>query len=241
MSETTSSSYNAKRGITRRVYDWVLGWAKHPQAAWALFILALAESSFFPIPPDVLLIALVMGATAHTKITRTPGSGIKSALLSLFHRESKPAWRFAGICSVGSVVGGVIGFGIGYFLWWSAPGEYSGLAQFCFKYIPGFHEEAFVTVKGLYEDYGFWIVFTAGFTPIPYKIITISAGAFDINFAIFFIASLISRSARFFLVGGMIWLFGEWAKEFIDKYFNLLTILFAVLLIGGFMVVKLLF
>ncbi|HIM74469.1 MAG TPA: DedA family protein [Candidatus Marinimicrobia bacterium] len=196
----------------RKLYDWVLKWAETPYGLLALFILAFAESSFFPIPPDILLIALALGAR-------------------------KKSLYFALICSLASISGGLFGYGIGHFLWWEGSG-YTGIAYFFFNNIPGFSEQLFTILKSQYDQYGFMIIFTAGFTPIPYKIFTISAGAFDINLLNFLIASTISRSARFFLVSGLIWKFGEPIRSFIDKYFNLLTILFTVLLIGGFILIK---
>ena len=196
----------------RKLYDWVLKWAETPYGPLALFILAFAESSFFPIPPDILLIALALGAR-------------------------KKSLYFALICSLASISGGLFGYGIGHFLWWEGSG-YTGIAYFFFNNIPGFSEQLFTILKSQYDQYGFMIIFTAGFTPIPYKIFTISAGAFDINLLNFLIASTISRSARFFLVSGLIWKFGEPIRSFIDKYFNLLTILFTVLFIGGFILIK---
>ena len=196
----------------RKLYDWVLKWAETPYGPLALFILAFAESSFFPIPPDILLIALALGARNK----------------SLY---------FALICSLASISGGLFGYGIGHFLWWEGS-SYTGIAYFFFNNIPGFSEQLFTTLKSQYDQYGFMIIFTAGFTPIPYKIFTISAGAFDINLINFLIASTISRSARFFLVSGLIWKFGEPIRSFIDKYFNLLTIVFTVMLIGGFILIK---
>ena len=199
--------------IIRRLYDWVLHWANTPYGPLALFVLAFSESSFFPIPPDVLLIALILGNT-------------------------RQAFRFALICSIASIVGGVFGYFIGYKLWWSSPGVYSSVAEFFFNHIPGFTHQLFDTIRRKYELYSFWIVFTAGFTPIPYKVITISAGAFNINFPLFLIASAISRTARFFLVSVLLWKFGPPIKKVIDKYFNLLSIAFVVLLILGFVVIK---
>ena len=99
--------------------------------------------------------------------------------------------------------------------------------------------EQFDRVQGLYDKWDFWVVFTAGFTPIPYKIITISAGAFDISFAIFVVASALSRAARFFLVAYLLWRYGEPIRDFIDRRFNLLSILFVILLVGGFGLIKL--
>ena len=238
MNETAPATATPRPGLVRRLYDWVLSWAEHPQAAWALFLLALAESSFFPVPPDVLLIALVLGASIRDAETHPREAGLSVALRSLVSRRSRPAWSFTLICSVGSVVGGVIGYGIGHFLWWTPTGEFSGLAQFFFDYVPGFTVSGYETIHGYYESYNFWIVFAAGFTPLPYKIFTISAGAFDINFPVFVLASVLSRTARFAIVAALVWMFGEWAKGFIDKYFNLLSILFVILLVGGFLVLK---
>jgi membrane protein YqaA with SNARE-associated domain len=200
----------------RRLYDWVLHWAETPYGVLALFVLAFAESSFFPIPPDVLLIPLVLGA--RTK-----------------------AFRLAANCTLGSVIGALAGYAIGYFLWWTPSKEFTGLALFFFEHIPSFTQETFYGVKQLYDTWDFWIVFTAGFTPIPYKVITITSGAFDISMVMFVVASVISRGARFFLVAILIWWFGPAIKNFIDRYFNLLAIAFTVLLIGGFVAIKYLF
>lgn len=199
--------------ILRRLYDWVLKWAETPYGPIALFILAFAEASFFPVPPDALLIALALG----------------SRLKSL---------RFALNCAVASVLGAILGYGIGHFAWWTGAGEFSGLAIFFFNHIPGFSEQLFYRIQEQYNQWNFWIIFTAGFTPIPYKVFTITAGAFNINFFMFIVASIVSRSARFFLVAGLIRLYGDPIREFIDKYFNLLAILFTILIIGGFVVIK---
>ncbi len=200
-------------GLLRKMYNWLMQWAETPYAGVVLFFWALAESSFFPIPPDAFLIALVLGAR---------------------HK----AWRFAIIASIASVLGGIIGYGIGHWMWWDGTDIYSQIAHFFFEHIPGFKEEQFLMVRELYEKWNFWVVFTAGFTPIPYKVITISAGAFKINFPIFLVASGVSRSARFFLVSWLLWYFGEPIRSFIDKYLGWLSIAFVVLLIGGFLLIK---
>ncbi len=197
----------------RKLYDWVLHFADTPHGAIALFLLAFAESSFFPIPPDALLIALVLGA-------------------------QKKAFRFATICTAGSILGALLGYVIGHFLWWTPSNEFTSIAMFFFNNIPGFTETVFYNVQRMYEQYDFWIVFTAGFTPIPYKVITISSGAFNINMIMFLVASIVSRAARFFLVSFLIWKYGPHIKTFIDKYFNWLAIAFTVLLIGGFVAIK---
>lgn len=205
-SEQPLASGQRNRNIARRLYDWVLGWAETPYGGYALFFLAFAESSFFPIPPDVLLIALVISV-----------------------REK--AFKYALICSVASLLGGILGYYIGFALW-------HGVSQFFFAYIPGFSREIFAHVQALYREWDFLIVFTAGFTFIPFKIFTVSSGVFEINFWGFVMASAISRSARFFIVAGLIWYFGPTIKAFIDKYFNFLATLFVVLLILGFVVIK---
>ncbi len=206
--------YRWTTGLGRRLYDWVLHWADTPYASPALFALAFAESSFFPIPPDVLLIALALS------------------------RRTK-AFHYALLCSLASVLGGMLGYAIGQFSWY-LPGttDYSGVAQFFFTYVPGFTAERFAYVQELYRAWDFWVVFTAGFTPIPYKVITITAGVFDLDFPMFVLASAVGRSARFFLVGALLYLFGEPIKNWIDKYFNLLSLLFVILLVGGFLVLK---
>jgi len=196
----------------RKLYDWVLHWADSKYGPLALFVLAFAESSFFPIPPDVLLIALALGAR-------------------------KKSFQFALICSIASIAGGLLGYSIGHYLWWDGV-IYSAIAQFFFNNIPGFTEDIFTSIQNQYSEYGFMIIFSAGFTPIPYKIFTISAGAFNISLPLFVIASAISRSARFFLVAGLIWKFGNPIKDFIDKYFNILSVIFTLFLIGGFILIK---
>lgn len=193
--------------IVKRLYDWMLSWGNSRWGALALFLFAFAESSFFPIPPDVLLIALCLGAVARS-------------------------FRFAAICTAGSILGALLGYSIGLFVWQNTAGEYTAIAQFFFDHV--FSEEAFEKVGALYDQYNFWIVFTAGFTPLPYKLFTISGGLFHINLLMFIIASIISRGLRFFLIAGLIWKFGAPIKGFIDKYFNLLAIAFTVLLVGSF-------
>lgn len=202
-----------KMKLLRKLYDWVLHWAETPYGPVALFILAFAESSFFPIPPDALLIALVLGATTK-------------------------AFKFALNCTIASVLGALLGYTIGHFLWWTPSNEFTSIALFFFNNIPGFTQKLFFDVQNMYDKFNFWIVFTAGFTPIPYKVITISAGAFNIDVIMFVIASVISRGARFFLVAFLIWKFGPQIRNFIDKYFNWLAIAFTVLLIGGFVAIN---
>lgn len=201
-----------KANIVRRLYDWVLGWSESRWGEVALFVLAFAESSFFPVPPDVLLIALCLG-------------------------NPRRAFRYALICTAGSVLGAVSGYAIGYFLWQNASGEPTALAQWFFN-AGIFTPEGFEKVRAMFEQWDFWVIFTAGFTPIPYKLFTIAGGVFNINIPMFVLASIVSRGLRFFLIAGLIWKFGAPIKAFIDKYFNLLAIVFTVLLIGTFVLVK---
>ena len=192
--------------MIRRMYEWVLSWAEHPAGVVALAVLAFSESSFFPIPPDVLLIALAMG-------------------------KPKRAFWFAAVCTMGSVAGAMFGYLIGSVFW-------NAVSPYFFSYVPGFTPRQFEIVRGMYEQYNFWIVFTAAFTPIPYKVITVTAGVFGINFPLFLVGSIIGRAGRFFLVGAMIWRFGPPIRTFIDRYFNALAVAFTVLLVGGFVAIK---
>jgi membrane protein YqaA with SNARE-associated domain len=207
----SDGSVAAKKNIVRRLYDWVLGWSDSRWGEAALFVLAFAESSFFPVPPDVLLIALCLGRPAR-------------------------ALRYALICTVGSVLGGMGGYAIGYFLWQTAAGEPTGLAQWCLTHL--FTAEQFEGVRQTFEKYNFWAIFTAGFTPIPYKLFTIAGGVFGINLPMFTLASVVSRGLRFFIIAWLIRRFGPPIKVFIDKYFNLLALVFTILLIGTFVLVK---
>ena len=201
--------------LLRKLYNWVLHFAETPYGVPALFILSFSEASFFPVPPDVLLIALSLG-------------------------YRKKAFKFAFICSIASVAGGLAGYSIGHFLWWDGE-NYNAVANFFFNNVPGFTEGIFQQIKSQYNHYGLMIIFTAGFTPIPYKIFTISAGAFDISLPLFLIASAISRSARFFLVSILIWKYGEKINYFIDRYFNLLSIIFVITLVGSYILINFVF
>lgn len=188
----------------RKLYDWVLSWAHTPYGVPALFILSFAESSFFPIPPDVLLMALAISIP-------------------------KRAFRYALVCSIGSVLGGMLGYLIGY--------EFMEVVGNRIIHMYGLMDK-WDYVGGLYNTYAGWAVAIAGFTPIPYKLFTIAGGAFKIDFPVFMVASVLSRSARFFLVAGLIYFFGPPIRKFIDKYFDILAVVFMVLLIGGFIVLK---
>ena len=188
----------------RKLYDWVLQWATTPYALPVLFIIAFVESSFFPIPPDILLIAMVVA--------------------------SPIGWfRFAFVCSVGSVLGGMFGYLIGYQFM-----DLIGNRIVAFYHFQG----KWGKIGLLYDKYNAWAVAAAGFTPLPYKVFTLSAGAFKINFPTFVLASALSRSARFFLVAALMYKFGPPFKILIEKYFNIFTIVFMILLVLGFFILK---
>lgn len=195
--------------VHRHLYNWVIHFADTKHGPTALFLLSFAESSFFPIPPDVLLAPLTLGAP-------------------------KKWFRFALACSIASVLGGILGYGIGMFLW-------DQVGQWFFDHLGHlkFTPENFQKFQEKYDEYGFWVVFTCGFTPLPYKVCTISAGVANISFLGFMIASAVSRSARFFLVAGLFGWKGEAIRPFVEKYFNWLSLLFVLLLVGGFMALKL--
>jgi membrane protein YqaA with SNARE-associated domain len=197
-----------KPGIVKRLYLWVLHWAETPYGTPALAAISFAESSFFPIPPDVLQIALSI---------------------------SKPrrSFYYAAVSAVFSVLGALLGWFIGYALW-------STLGEFFVTYVPGLTQERIDYVGKLYGDNAFLAILCAAFTPIPYKVFTISAGVFSefVSLPVLLVASLLGRSARFFAVATCIYFFGPTVKELLDKYFELATILFTVLLIGGFVVIK---
>ncbi len=193
--------------MVRRLYDWILHWAETPYGTWALFLLAFSESSFFPIPPDVLLIALAVA-------------------------KPEKAFKYAFVCSAGSILGGCVGYLIGWQFMATVGNKivsFYGLA------------DKVNYIENLYQTYDAWAVGIAGFTPIPYKVFTIAAGMFKINFTVFLFASLVSRSMRFFLVGGLIHLFGPQIQSFIDKYFDILAVAFTFLLVAGFVLIKYVF
>lgn len=196
-----------KWAIHRRMYDWVLSWAHRPHATWALAVMSFAESSFFPIPPDVLLAPMCM-------------------------ESKRRAWWFAFVTTVASVAGAVLGYYIGYGLWETT-------AQIWYDYIPGFNEDKFNKVQGLYDEWGVLVLFVAAFTPIPFKVFTIAGGVFHQPLIPFLLVSLVGRGLRFFLVAALFYWIGPKAKPFIDKWFNLLCVLFVVLLVGGFAAFKL--
>ena len=190
--------------MLRRLYDFTMRLAAAPKAKIFLAGISFIESSVFPIPPDVMLIPMVLA-------------------------NRREAWRIAFICSLFSVLGGILGYFIGVYFF-----ELVGEA------IIGFYgyQEKFAKFSAAYDEWGGWIVAFFGLTPFPYKVITIASGAVKLNLAVFMFASVLSRSARFFLVAWLLQKYGEPIKEFIEKYLGILTIAFFVLLFGGFAILK---
>ena len=193
------------RGL-RRLYHWVLGWAGRPAALWALFGISFAESSFFPIPPDVLLVPLCLG-------------------------KPRLGFRFAAVCTLASVLGGIAGYGIGMLA--------TDLAHTMLHWFAS--DATIETVRRQFDENTFLYVAIAGFTPVPYKVFTIAAGVFHVNFPVFVLASVCSRGARFFLEATLIRLWGERAKAFLEKRFELATLVLVAVGIAGFLAVKYLF
>lgn len=190
--------------MIRKLYDYTMRLAAKRQAKGFLAAVSFIESSLFPIPPDVMLIPMVLA-------------------------NRKEAWRIATICSVFSVLGGLLGYVIGHYFF-----------QIIGDQIIGFYgyEDKFARFSAGYAEWGGWIVGFFGLTPFPYKVITIASGAVNLNLAVFILASVLSRSARFFFVAWLLHRFGEPIKDFIEKYLGLLTLLFFVLLFGSFVLLK---
>ena len=192
--------------MLRRLYDWTMGLAAHRHALALLALVAFVESSVFPIPPDVLLVPLVLAARAR-------------------------AWRIALVCTIASVAGGVAGYGIGYFAF-EAVGrpivEIYGAV------------DAYESFRDAYNEWGLWIVFTAGLTPLPYKVFTIASGVTQLDPTIFVLGSVLSRGLRFFVVTAILWRYGEPLRAFVENHLGKVTAAFAVLLVGGFLLISLL-
>ena len=189
------------RGLLRRLYNWVLSWADSPHGLIALAGISFAESSFFPIPPDVLQVALSVS-------------------------KPKKSYLFAAVSVIASVLGAVAGWAIGWGLW-------QFVDTFFYSVIPGFTSEKFNYVESLYQDNAFlWLILSA-FTPIPFKIFTIAAGACSVPLPTLIIASSIGRSGRFFLVATIMRLFGKQARDILDKYLERVTLLFGLLVLIG--------
>lgn len=190
--------------VFRKIYEWTIHWAKTPQAPAALFAIAFIESSVFPVPPDVLLIAMVLAKRRRWAL-------------------------FATICTIGSVTGALLG----YFIGW---GLFETVGRWL---VETYHLQRAMEIVGQkYQENAFLTIFTAAFTPIPYKAITIAAGLFRIALPILIVASLIGRAGRFFLVAGALRIFGDRIAASIEKYFDLFSIIFVGLLIGGFLLLK---
>ena len=196
---------NAPRRWLRGLYDWTMHWAETPQSLVALFLIAFAESSFFPILPDVLLIAIVAAAPY--------------------------VWlRAAALCTAGSVAGALVGYAIGY-----------GLMATVGQGIVDFYnaQNNWDRVVELYNGpWGVWFLAGAAFTPIPYKVATIAAGATHMSLLPFVLVSAIGRAARFFLVAAILRLFGPPVRRTLEKHFDLAALLFMILLVGGFLVLR---
>lgn len=186
----------------------MLSFAYHRHATRALFILSFVESSFFPIPPDVLQIAMTL------------------------ERRSR-AWYYAAVSTVASALGGAFGWLIGWGLWKS-------MEAFFFNYVPGVTPERFNIVHDRFQENAFLAVFTAAFTPIPYKVFTIAAGVFEVSILVLIAASILGRGGRFFALAALIWYFGPPVKGFVEKYFNLATVVGGLLVIGLVVLVKVL-
>ena len=190
--------------LHRRMYDWTLAWAYRPSSERALFVLSFAESSFFPIPPDVLLMPLVLG--------------------------NRRKWlRLAFLCTLASVLGAFLGYVIGMF------------ALHVALMIPGVTQARIGKLSAEFIEYGYAWVFVAALTPIPFKVLTITSGAAGMNLLVFATACIVGRSMRFFVVAWLMHRFGPTITPLIERYFNRLALIFAVLLIGGFVVVKYVF
>jgi len=190
----------------RKLYDWTLIKSRHPNAAWFLGFISFIESSFFPIPPDIILIPMIIGKKTN-------------------------AFFYAFICTFSSVLGGITGYAIGYFL-------FNSIGQFIINYY-GLADQ-FIIFETYYLEYGILIVLGAGFTPFPFKFITIASGVFGLNIFLFIIVSIFARGLRFYLIAALLKMFGEIIEKLINKYFNILATIFFILLIGSIMVLKIL-
>ncbi|MCI2398315.1 YqaA family protein [Aliiroseovarius subalbicans] len=190
--------------MIKGLYDWTIRMAEAPYALWALAVVAFAESSFFPIPPDILMIPMIIA------------------------RPNK-AFLIAGVALVASVLGGVLGYYIGWGLF-EAVGR--PVLEFYGK------TDQFGTFTETYNAYGAWAVLIAGITPFPYKVITILSGTTSLNFGVFMVASVIARGLRFFIVAALLWQFGAPIRDFIEKRLGLVFTAFVVILVGGFYLVK---
>lgn len=194
----------ALKNLTKKIYDYTLDLAAKKNALLWLFAISFIESSFFPIPPDIMIIPMVLA---------TP----------------KQAYKIAGTALVASILGGYFGYAIGVFGFEMIA---KPLLEF-YGYMDNFHK-----FEDYYHLYGAWIVFGAGITPFPYKIITIASGVVHLDLVVFTIASVLARGIRFYLIAWLLKRYGAPMKTFIEKNLNLLSVLFLILLIGGFAIIK---
>jgi membrane protein YqaA with SNARE-associated domain len=192
--------------MLHRLYARVMALAASPNAAWWLALIAFAESSFFPIPPDALLVPMALA-------------------------RPRSAWRLAAICTAASVVGGALGYLIGYAVFDHVARPILNLYGY---------GSAYAAFQAKFQEYGLWIILIKGLTPIPYKIVTIAAGAARFDFALFMMASVLTRGARFFLVATLLHFFGDSVRHFIERRLTLVTSALAVGVVGGFVALKLL-
>ncbi|TCM81482.1 YqaA family protein [Rhodovulum steppense] len=190
--------------MLRRLYAWTMSLADHPHALTALFLVAFVESSVFPIPPDVLMIPMILA------------------------RPSR-AWLIAGVALLGSVLGGLLGYLIGW-------GFFETLGRPVLEFYG--KDAYFDAFSERYNEYGAWAVLIAGITPFPYKVITILSGLTSLNLGVFIVASVIARGLRFFVLAALLWKFGGPIRAFIERYMGLLFTLFVLLLLGGFYAVR---
>ena len=190
--------------MLQRLYARTLDIAAGPHALWVLLAVAFAESSFFPLPPDLLLIPMILA-------------------------RPKEAWRLAALCTLTSVVGGLLGYAIGYFL-------FDAIGRPVLEFYNAM--DAYDALKAGFAKWGVWIIIIKGMTPIPYKLITIASGVAQFPLPAFIFASIISRSLRFFLVAALLWQFGDAARGFIERRLTLITTLFAAALVGGFVALR---
>lgn len=190
--------------MLRRLYDWTLSLAAHPRALWALAAVSFIEASVFPIPPDVLMIAMIVAAPQR-------------------------AFRIATVCTVASVAGGLLGYGIGAF-------AYETVGRPVLEALG--KAEAMAAFGTRFNDFGFWSVLIAGLTPFPFKVITIMAGFTAMPLDVFLGTALIARALRFFAVATLLWKFGPPIRSFVEARLGLVFTVFVVLLIGGFWAVR---
>lgn len=193
--------------MLRPFYDWTLRVAGDRRADWWLALVAFVESSVFPIPPDVMIIPMVLA-------------------------DRRRAWRVAAVATAASVVGGMLGYAIGS-LFFEAIGQ-------PILDLYGYADK-FAAFAAQYNEWGAWIVFGAGLTPFPYKVITIASGVTHLALPVFIVASVLARGLRFYAVAALLWWFGPPIRSFLDRYLGPVTIVFFVLLIGGFVALRYLF